>query len=240
MAFCNLNAQGQDSTRKTTDVLFYYGFIEYDAEYYKVDSKNSFLEHFVSYQPFITDINIFKIEFGIVNSFQAEGNYTTPGDLRLNYHRNFLSPQYGKAGYQGTTAGIKFIIPTGRSEFFSGFDSWSLEPIVGSSWQFENPAWSQGILARYYLSFASLPDKKQRFDYLRMEYYLGYENRKIGVYFEPDYRYIPSKDNHNLFLKFDLNFNANSKLGFKLSNKYRVFGDYFFENLVTVGFYVFL
>ncbi len=240
LAYCTINAQEQDSIKKTTDALFYYGYLEYDAEYYTIDSKTSFLEHHISYQPFISDINILSIELGIVNSFQEEGNYTTPSDLRLNYRRNFFSPQYGKQGYQGTTAGVKFIMPTGRSEYLSGFDSWSLEPIFGSSWRFENPVWSQGIQAKYFFSIASLPMKNARFDFLRLEYYIGFENKKNGIYFEPDYRYIPSKGNHNFFLNTRYNINANSKLGFDISYKYRVLGDDFFEHLFDVGFYLFL
>ena len=168
-----------DSTNRFNDILINARFIAYGLEYYIIDSKSSFIDNHVLFQPIIDDKNIFNIELGIITAFQEDGNHTTPGDLSLSYQRNFISRIYGSSGYQGFAAKMKLVIPTGRGEYLSGFDSWTIEPLVGTQWLFEDPNWFTSIQLRYSYSFASLPGKDPRFDFLRVEYFFGYESSTL-------------------------------------------------------------
>ena len=77
----------EDSENKINDVIQPYGWIEYDAEYYTIDSKNSFLEHHFIYQPYISEKRTIKIEIGFVDAYLEKGRYFTPTDLAISYQR---------------------------------------------------------------------------------------------------------------------------------------------------------
>ena len=98
-----------DSTDRFNDILINTRFIDYGLEYYIIDSKSSFIDNHVLFQPVIDDNNIFNIELGIITSFQRDGNHTTPGDLSLSYQRNFAFKKYESSGYQGFAAKMKLV-----------------------------------------------------------------------------------------------------------------------------------
>lgn len=229
-----------DSTNRFNDILINTQFIDYGLEYYIIDSKSSFIENHVLFQPIIDDKNIFNIELGIITAFQEDGNHTTPGDLSLSYQRNFTSRKYGSSGYQGFAAKMKLVIPTGRGEYLSGFDSWTIEPLVGTQWLFEDPNWSTSIQVRYSYSFATLPGKEPRFDFLRVEYFFGYESSTFWLFLTPDYRYVPSVSGNNLFFGLDFGYKIRKSFGLKAFVKPRIVGKQFFAFYSMAGFYLYL
>ena len=115
-----------DSQNKINDVIQPYGWIDYNAEYYTIDSKNSFLEHHFIYQPYISKKRTIKIELGFVDTYLESGRYFTPTDIAISYQKTIEKKEKRKSGYQGLLLSLKIIIPTGRKEYFSGFDSWTL------------------------------------------------------------------------------------------------------------------
>lgn len=237
-SLCLTYAQEIDSTSRINDILFHYGFLDYGAEYYVVDSKNSFLEHHILYQPFLSEENIVNIEFGLVNSFLENGNYTSPSDLSITYQHNFKSSKYKEWGYQGLGASIKMTLPTGRAEYFSGFNSYTIEPLIGTQWLFENTDWFTSIQVRYNYSFASLPGEEPRYSFLRCEYFIGYENNNMWLFVSPDYRFIPSKSNHDLFLTLNGALKVSKRVGLRAKYTGRLIGEEFYRSLLVLGCYV--
>jgi hypothetical protein len=233
-------AQQEDSSTKFNDIFINARFIDYGLEYYVVDSKSSFLENHILFQPIINDKNIVNLEFGIVSSFQEEGNFTTPADLSISYQRNIESGKYGNTGFQGTAVKMELKIPTGRDEYLSGFDSWTIEPLLGTQWLFTNPSWFMSFQARYNYSFAALPGKEPRYSFLRLDYFFGYESNKMWLFLQPDYRYIPSMSSHTLYLTLDGAYKINSKFGVRAILKPRLYGDEFYESLMVIGVYAYL
>ena len=236
----NLTAQHPDSIEKFNDVLQSFGFIQYDAEYYTIDSRNSLLEHHLIYQPFLNNVNIINIGFGLTHSFLEGNSHFLPADLDITYQRNFKANKYKQSGFQGVGTKLKLIIPTGKNEYYSGFDSWSIEPLVGTQWLLKNSNWLIASQIRYNYSFASLPAKKPRFSFLRIDFFIGYESNVFWVFFEPDYRFIPSRDRHNLFVSFDFGYKFLHKIGIHFTGKPRIIGTDFYESLYTLGLYYFL
>ena len=236
----SMGQEVEDTIIRVNDVLFNYGFVDYGGEYYVVDSKNSFLEHHLYYQPYVNDKNIFIIEFGVVQSFLDIGNYVSPSDLSLTYQRNFKSKSYGSTGFQGIASSLKFTIPTGRDEYLSGLNSWTIEPLIGSQWLFSNVNWFTSFQLRYSHSFASLPTYTPRFDILRVEYFYGFENNRGWLFLETDYRFTPDKADHNLFLAINGGYKLNNQLGFKVKIKPRIIGSEFYSSLFILGFYTYL
>lgn len=164
-------AQKADTTTRYNDILINTRFIDYGLEYYVIDAKNSFLENHFIFQPIIDDKNIINLEMGIVTSFQENGNHTTPSDLSISYQHNFESKKYENTGFQSVALKVKFKIPTGRDEYLSGFDSWTIEPLLGNQWLFTNPSWFMSFQARYNYSFAALPGKQPRYSFVRLDYF---------------------------------------------------------------------
>jgi len=235
-----MNAQDKDTLAKTSDILLYQSFGDYGAEFYKVDSRNSFLDNHILFQPYVNNLNIFNIEFGIVNSYQEEGNFTTPGDLSLSYQRNFISKKYKSTGFQGIAVRIKFTLPTGKLDYYSGHDTWALEPLIGTQWLLENPDWFTSAQVRYYYSLSALPGKSPRFNFIWLEYFFGYENQKVFFILSPDYRFIPNNSKHNLFLGIEIGYKVSSQIGIRSEFKPKVTGDEFYESLFLLGFYIYL
>lgn len=60
--FIAIRCYSQNESVKINDVLFSHGLEDLGAEYYVVDSKNSFLENHLLFQPRINDNNILSIE----------------------------------------------------------------------------------------------------------------------------------------------------------------------------------
>lgn len=235
---CNLFSQNIDSTEQVKDVLLSYGRIAYDAEYYDVNKDNSFLDHHFNYQPFVNDDNIVNIEFGVIHSFLETGDFLTPNDLTISYQRNFKTQNYKKNGYQGFGTKLKFTLPTGRAEYLSGFDSWTIEPLIGTQWLINKCLIGSSI--RYSYSFKALPGKQPRYSFIRLDGFLGYENSHLWCFIEPDYRYIPSLANSHLFINFDFGYKFNKICGVKFSWKPRIIGDQFYSSLFSLGGYMFL
>jgi hypothetical protein len=233
-------AQQADSTIRFNDILIDDRFFDYGLEYYMIDSKSSFLENHFLYQPFINDKNIVNLEFGIVSSFQENGNFTTPSDISISYQRNFESKKYGNTGFQGMAVKMKFIIPTGRDEYLSGFDSWTIEPLIETQWLFTNPSWFMSFQVRYNYSFTALPGKQPRYSFVRLDYFFGYENKQMWLFLQPDYRYIPSMSSHTLYLTIDGAYKLSSKFGIRAKLKPRLSGDEFYESLMVIGVYAYL
>jgi hypothetical protein len=234
----SVNAQEQDSVVNFTDVQNSVGFIDYAAEYYIVDSQNSFLENHFLVQPFISNKHILNVEGGIVSSFKDSQSTTTIGDVSFSYQRNFQSVNYGETGYQGFALKAKLIFPTGQAEYFSGFDSWTIEPLFGTQWLFNIPDWFTSIQVRYNYSFASLPDKSKRPGFLRLEYFFGYESEHMWLFIQPDYRYIPESSKSTLFLTLDGAYKINNGFGVRAKISPRVMGTDFFEVLSVLGVYM--
>lgn len=229
-----------DSTDRFNDILINTRFIDYGLEYYIIDSKSSFIENHVLFQPIIDDKNIFNIELGIITAFQEDGNHTTPSDLSLSYQRNFAFRKYESSGYQGFAAKMKLVIPTGRDEYLSGFDSWTIEPLVETQWLSEDPNWFTSIQLRYSYSFATLPGKDPRFDFLRVEYFFGFESSTLWFFLTPDYRYVPSVSGNNLFLGLDFGYKIRKSFGLKAMVKPRIVGKQFYAFYSMAGFYLYL
>ena len=154
--------QEEDSIPRFTDVFIPTGIIDYDAEYYYIDSENQFLEHHFILQPIISDVNIVNLEFGLTHSRTVEGNFTTPADMIISYQRNIKSARYKETGFQGLGARIRFFIPTGRGEYLSGLDSWTLEPGLITGLLLNDPRWFVSAEMRYNYSFASLPNTSRK------------------------------------------------------------------------------
>jgi hypothetical protein len=135
---------------------------------------------------------------------------------------------------------VKFTIPTGRSEYYSGFDSWMLEPLLGTQWLFDVPEWFLSFQARYIFAFASLPGKEARTDYARLESFIGYENKKFYAFIQPDYRYEPSRDSHTFFINFEGSYKFTDKGGIRAQYKPRLVGESFFQLQILLGVYFYL
>lgn len=237
MAIISAQENENDSIPRFTDVFFPTGILDYDAEFYVIDSGNQYLEHHFILQPILSDVNIVNLEFGLTHSWIPEGNFTTPADMSVSYQRNFKAEKYGESGFQGLGARLKFIIPTGRGEFLSGLDSWTLEPTLVTGWLLNNPAWFLTLEARYNNSFAALPGKTANPDFFRFETFYGYEDDNWWFRLKADYRLRTALSEHNLFLGADGSLKVNKSIGLTLEWKSRVVGDNFWEHFVAIGGY---
>lgn len=224
-----------DENTKINDIFLYYGWIDYSFEHYKVDSKNSFIDHHMVYQPYLGKKHTFQIEMGLVHASIESGQYYSPGDLSISYQRIIASKNYNLKGYQGIGLIMKFTVPTGSDEYFSGFDSWTIEPQIGTQWRFTNPNWLTAISIRYNYSFAALPGSSPRFSYFRMEYFFGYENKNWWGFIEPDYRFIPTRNSHNLFIGFNAGYKISRKFAVHAKLKPRIIGSDFYESFYSFG-----
>jgi len=142
------------------------------------------------------------------------------------------------AGWQGVVSKLTFTLPTGSDEFFSGFDSWTIEPDVLTGWLLGETKWFLNARARYNYSFAALPGKEPRFSYSRLDVGAGYENQSIWIEVAPDWRFIPSRSAHNLFLKTEFGLKISEILGMYFRYKPRISGDEFWETLASGHFYL--
>ena len=234
----SLFGQAIDSTDKVNDVLLNIGSIGYDAEFYRVE-ESSFVEHHFVFQPYLLENGFFNIDVTLVNSFLPNGNFFVPGDLSLNYQQIFKTENYKSNGFQGWAARMKFTIPTGSNKYLSGFDSWTIEPLVGVQWLLGNTDWLIAIEARYNYSFAALPESDPRFSFVRLEPFVGFENENYFVFISSDYRYIPSKYSNNLFLYLNIGYKFSTRFGASLTAKPRVLGSDFFDYQLGFGSYFF-
>ncbi len=223
----------QNDSIKINDVLFSEGLIDLGAEYYVINSKNSFLENHLLIQPRINDRNILSAEVGLVRSWLESGVFTSFSDVSLSYQRNFQTAKYLHQGFQGIGAKLKFVIPTGNADYFSGFDSWSIEPLIGAMWLFKNIEWFTAINLRYNYSLSALPGKKIRDNFLSLEYALGYESDQLWFVLEPDYRFNTNNQNSDLFLAVEFAYKINNSIGARLKYKPRIIGQNFYESLLV-------
>ena len=228
-----------DSTNKINDILLYKAFIDYGAEYYKIDDENSILEHHIVFQPFINDINILNIEFGLTHSFLDSVNAFSPADWSISYQRNFMDENYGNVGYQGHAGIIKLIVPTGRGEYLSGFNSWAIEPLIGFQWRVFTKNFISALQFRYNYNFGALPNKETRPDFFRAEYFFGFDNSVYLAFFEIDYRWINQNNSHTLFLSFEFGRRISPNTGLRLNLKPRILGEDFYQYLGVLGLYHF-
>lgn len=233
----NIKAEDSDSTRRVNDILQYYGILYYNADFYKVDNENRFLEHNFAFRPFLKDKNILTLDFGVAQSFQPSGNYITPTDFNITYKRNFKSRKYGSNGFQGIGFIVKQIIPTGRNEYYSGFDSWTIEPLIGTQILFWGSKLFLAATTRYNYTYAALPGKQKRQDFLRIEPAFGFENTHFWIDFGADYRYITSKKSQNIFLVFETGYKISDIIGASLRFKPRIYGSEFFQQNALFSIY---
>ena len=229
-----------DTIKQNNDIMLFYGLIDYSAEFYQVDKRTSLVDHHILYQPLLDDNNILNFEFGIVESIQEEGTFTTPSDVKIGYRRNFKPREQMDNGYDGSYFGAKLILPTGRDEYFSGFDSWTIEPNAGFQWKLWNANTLTGLQLKYSYSFAALPDKKARNSFFRAEPYTGYENNRYWAFVAFDYRFIPSKVESNIFASINVGFKFNEHWGIKGKFKPRIAGESFYEEMYVIGAYFYL
>ena len=228
-----------DSIPRFTDVFIPSGILDYDAEFYYIDSDNYFLEHHFILQPVISDRDLINLEFGLVHSKTPDGNFTVPADLSVSYQRNIKSSRYNESGFQGIGPRLKFIIPTGRGEYLSGLDSWTLEPALVTGFLLKDPRWFSTAEIRYNYSFASLPNTNKNPDFLRAEGFYGYEDSNWWFRLRVDYRLRTRLSEHNLFIGSDFSIKLNEDIGLKGQWKSRVAGSDFWKHFVSVGGYYF-
>ena len=228
-----------DSIPRFTDVFIPVGILDYDAEFYYIDSDNYFLEHHFTLQPIISERDLINLEFGLAHSKTPNGNFTVPADMSISYQRNIKSSRYNESGFQGVGPRLKFIIPTGRGEYLSGFDSWSLEPALVTGFLLKDPRWFTTAEIRYNYSFASLPNTNKNPDFLRTEGYFGYEDKDWWFRLRVDYRLRTQRSEHNLFLGTDFSLKINEDIGLKGQWKSRVTGSNFWKHFASVGGYYF-
>lgn len=224
-----------DKDEKVNDILLYYGWLDFSPGYYKIDAQSQFIDYHLLYQPFVSSKNVFQIDFGLVHADLKDGASFTPGDLGLVYKRNLTRKVNRDLGYSGTSLGMKFTIPTGRKDKFSGFNSWTIEPQVGFQWKIFNVNWLTSVSLKYNYSFASTDENDPRFDYLRTDYELGYENESWWIFFEPEYRYIPTRGNSTLYAALNLGYKPSRRLSVRFKYKPRVIGTDFFETYLSLG-----
>ncbi len=225
--------------KANTDALRYVGVSDVDVELYRVDASRHFVQYQMTYQPLINEKHVVNVEFGVVQASLPQGKYVSPADTKLAYKYNFRYDRAPEGGYQGSFTGIQLTLPTGRNAYLSGFDNWTLEPTIGSHWEFSKHQLNAGYRVRYNHSFATLPQAPLRFSYLRVEAYLGYENDHIWFVLKPGYRYIPSQKEHNLFAHVSTGYKLNENFGIKLSYKPRVIGTSFFASQASTGVYLY-
>ena len=224
-----------DSTLKINDIFLSFGSINYSAEYYTIDSKNSFLEHHLTYQPYVMENQNITLELGLADAYLETGHYFTPTDLNITYQRIFEPKDMRESGYQGVGFALKFTLPTGRDKYFSGFDSWTIEPSVGMQWFLTNVNWLFSTSARYNYSYAALPGSSPRFSYLRLEAHFGYENIKWWVFIEPDYRFIPTNKKSTVLIGINAGYKLSKSFSLGAVAKPRIMGSNFYESLYSVG-----
>ena len=232
-------AQGDTTSTKINDIFLNKAFIDYGAEYYKISDKNSILEHHILFQPFVNDVNILNIEFGLTHSFLDSVKAFSPADLSISYQRNFLHSNYGELGYQGHAAKLKLIIPTGRGEYLSGSNSWAVEPLLGFQWHVFTNDFITAWQIRYNYNFGALPDKAIRPDFVRVEYSIGFDNTKQLVFIDLDYRRVTQNNSHSLFINFEIGTKVSERTGIRFSAKPRIIGDDFNELSTILGLYHF-
>ncbi|WP_136480909.1 transporter [Cognatitamlana onchidii] len=224
---------------KINDILLPYGWIDYNAEYYTVDAKNSYLDHHFIYQPYLSKDQVFQIELGLVNTFTDAQQYFSPSDLDITYQRNITPKNKKDVGYVGMIAIAKLTIPTGREEYFSGSDNWAFEPQVGAQWSVFNPDWLISGILRYRYHFATLPEKSLANNYVRVESFFGFENDKFWIFGSPDYRYTPKTSKSNLFFSALVGYKFSRQFIIKGSYKPRLEGNDFYRSMLSFGFTLF-
>jgi hypothetical protein len=224
-----------DSSTRVNDIFQPYGWIDYAAEYNTIDSKNSFLEHYFVYQPYLGHEQIVQIEFGLVHAFLDSATYFVPGDLTLSYQKVFFAKNEQKVGYQGVGVTMKLIIPTGSDAYLSGVDSWAIEPQFGVQWGFNNPNWLFALVGRYNYNFASLPNKEPDNSFFRLQCHLGIENDKWWGFVVPDYRFIPDGQRSTFFVELDLGYKITERLALRITAKPRLAGEDFVASVYTIG-----
>lgn len=224
-----------DTTLKVNDIFLSFGSINYAAEYYTIDSKNSFLEHHITYQPYVMENQNITVELGLADAYLETGHFFTPTDLNISYQRIFDPKDIQEIGYQGVGFALKLTLPTGRDTYFSGFDSWTIEPRVGMQWILRNINWLFSTEARYNYSFASLPGSSPRFSYVRMEAYFGFENPTWWIFIEPDYRFIPTTKKSTVLMGVSAGYKWSNLFSINAKAKPRIIGSNFYESLYSIG-----
>ena len=229
-----------DSSSKINDILISYGWLDYGLGSYTIDSKTRLIEHHLIYQPYLRKNSIVQIEFGLFHSQLDSNTFFSPGDLNISYQRNFKPKRVNDIGYQGSMGKMRLFIPTGRGEYYSGFDSWSIEPQLGFQWKVFNPTWILATLIRYNYSLASLPEKTRRYSFLQTEISFGIETKKYWLFIEPDYRYIHENQESNLFINFSGGYKLDNQIALKLNIKPRIYGSNFYESFIEIGLFSYL
>lgn len=231
-----------DTINRRNDIQQYHSFIDYSLEFYWNQNTTLGFEHNLNYQPFINDKNIVNVEALFMHHVTDSSNYFTPGDFSISYQRNIITKKmiFKQDGFQGAIGRLKMVIPTGKSQFESGGDSWAAEPLMGVQWFFAKRKFLVAFVGRYRWNYASNPHAQLANDFFRLETVIGYENNKMYAYLESDYRYFPRVGGHVVFLKLDLGYRVNQRIGLYLRFKPRVYGEMLYRLNSSFGLYIYL
>lgn len=208
-----------------------------NAEYYEFNQLTEAL-YLVSNGTFeLNDFSRINIEL-IGTSYWNNGQQSySLGDFSLTYARNFYSKMFFEEGFQGFTAAVKTIFPTGLSENTGLFGHIILEPSLYYSWLLDNEKF---FISNQWRLFLPVIDVNKNDDpplFLRFEPRFGYEDQRFWASLTMDNRLVFNRDTYVLFSRFDFGFKITEKFGFNGFYTHRLIGDVLFQKYAGIGFY---
>ena len=211
--------------------------ISANLEYYEFNQLTEAL-YLVSNGTFeLNDFSRVNIEL-IGTSYWNNGEQSySLGDFSLTYARNFYSKMLFEEGFQGFTAALKSIFPTGDSENIGLFGHIILEPSLYYSWLLNNEKFFISNQWRMFLPLIDINNNDDPPLFLRFEPRFGYEDDNFWTSLTLDNRIVFNRDSYVLFSRLDFGIKVTEKLGFNAFYTHRLIGNVLFEIYTGIGFY---
>ena len=217
--------------------LYNFSYTEFNLDFYKFNSTQYLLSQTGNGTLKVNEKNYINFEYIISNAWLNNSNYIVPGDFSFSYIHSFYAKNYLSSGFQGVSATIKMILPTGKLEYLSGLDNWIIEPSIYFGWKLRNDNIYFAHKLRAIFSISALPETPKIDPYGRYEAILGYENDKFWIASTSDSRLTLNDWDYVLLLKLEYGLKLNKSNGIFTSVTYRVFGELFYEYYLNFGYY---
>jgi len=234
-----LNAQDLiDQQKKSVrSSLYNFSYVDFNIDFYDLGKKRYLLSQTGNGVLKVNNNNYLNLEYNISNSWFNNTNYLTAGDFHFAYIHNFYTKNYLDKGFQGISTKIKVIIPTGKSEYSTGFDNWILEPLVYAGWKLKDKKTYFLYRVRLNFSISPLPGLESTSPYIRYEPIMGYENDKFWIASTGDNRLTLDNWEYTFLFKTEIGLKLSDFNGIFASINYRIIGDYYYKYYISCGYY---
>ena len=217
--------------------LINFSKIDVSTEYYRFSELSEALYLVANGTIELNDISRLNIELSGTSYWNGGQLSFTAGDFNLAYSKNFYSNNLFDPGYQGLTASLKGIFPTGDSENPGLFGHFILEPSIFYSWLLKNEKF---FISNQWRFFLPLIDANHNDDpplFLRFEPKFGYESKKIWASITMDNRMVFNRDEYVLHGRLDFGLKLTDKFGITSFYTHRLVGNVLFERYAGLGIY---